>query len=69
MQQAETRRDADELQQIEAAQRRLADGTYGVCEDCGEAIDLRRLVGQSTAARCTACQAMHEHMLHHALHG
>src|SRR3954447_13780351 len=34
---------AQELAQIAAALRRVEAGTYGQCEDCGEAIDERRL--------------------------
>ena len=58
---AKTEQAALELQQVLAAQRRLQDHSYGVCLDCGEAMDLRRLSALPAAALCTACQAIAEH--------
>ena len=52
---------AQELEQVIAARRRLADGSYGECLDCGEEIDLRRLRALPATPYCTACQAIHEH--------
>jgi DnaK suppressor protein len=52
---------AEELEQVIAARRRLQDGSYGECLDCGEEIDLRRLVALPATPYCTACQAIHEH--------
>ncbi|HJV60752.1 MAG TPA: TraR/DksA C4-type zinc finger protein [Albitalea sp.] len=49
-------RDVDELRQVVAAQERIAGGRYGECEDCGETIDMRRLLAQPTARRCAACE-------------
>lgn len=51
---------AAELELIRAALRRIADGSYGECLDCGDPIDLRRLTAVPTAAFCAACQAAHE---------
>lgn len=51
---------AEELSQVLAAQRRVDDGSYGLCEDCGEAIDQRRLLVLPATRYCTACQAIHE---------
>jgi RNA polymerase-binding transcription factor DksA len=51
---------AAELEQVRAALRRIDDGSYGECFDCGDAIDLRRLVALPTAAYCAPCQAVHE---------
>lgn len=50
-----------ELDQVVAALRRIDDGSYGRCKDCGEPIDERRLVAMPAAAYCVACQAVHEH--------
>jgi RNA polymerase-binding protein DksA len=58
--QADLSRDAGELREIEAARRRLDDGTYGICADCGAAIDFERLRAEPAAARCVECQARHE---------
>ncbi len=44
-----------ELGRIEAALRRIADGDYGVCLDCGEEIARGRLKIQPTATRCVRC--------------
>jgi RNA polymerase-binding transcription factor DksA len=57
---AEAERDMTELALIEAAERRLADGTYGYCIDCGVAIPVSRLRANPAAARCTACQTQAE---------
>lgn len=44
-----------ETAQIEAALARIAAGTYGVCEACGEPIDEKRLAALPYAARCIEC--------------
>ena len=57
---AELTRDLAELRDIEAARRRLADGAYGVCADCGVQIPFERLLAEPAAARCVECQRRHE---------
>lgn len=52
---------AGELSLALAALRRLADGNYGRCLDCDEAIDLRRLAAMPATPYCTPCQSIHEH--------
>jgi DnaK suppressor protein len=49
-----------ELTQVSSALRRLDDGSYGVCQECGEPIDERRLLALPATPFCTACQADHE---------
>lgn len=49
-------RHAVELEQIDAALARIADGTYGECEECGGDIGVARLEVQPTARLCIACQ-------------
>ena len=44
-----------EIQQIEQALQRMADGTYGQCVRCGEPIAARRLEALPAAATCMAC--------------
>lgn len=56
----EAGRDLEELHGIDAALRRIDDGSYGTCEMCAGEIDSRRLEAQPTATRCIACQAQHE---------
>jgi RNA polymerase-binding transcription factor DksA len=58
--QAELSRDVAELRAIEAARKRLADGSYGLCADCGAGIDFDRLQAEPSALRCVECQRRHE---------
>jgi len=44
-----------ELQQVEAALRRLSAGRYGTCVACGEPIEPERLAAVPYADRCRAC--------------
>jgi RNA polymerase-binding protein DksA len=53
-------RESRELQDIEAALARIADGSYGVCIDCGEEIGRARLKAYPTARRCLPCQQQDE---------
>lgn len=53
-------RDDAELRDIEAARRRLDDGSYGLCTDCGVEIGFERLHAEPEAARCLDCQRRHE---------
>jgi RNA polymerase-binding protein DksA len=45
----------DHLADIEAALRRVDDGSYGRCESCGQPIASGRLAARPTATRCVAC--------------
>ena len=53
-QSVEARRRA-RLPLIEAALRRLDEGEYGYCTDCGERIPAKRLAIDPTIARCVDC--------------
>lgn len=55
-------RESQELQDIEAALTRIADGSYGSCRDCGEEIGQARLKAYPTAERCLPCQEKNEHL-------
>ena len=57
---AELSRDLQELREIGAALARMSGGSYGTCIDCGGEIALERLRREPTAARCVACQSVHE---------
>lgn len=57
---AEIDRDAGELQRIDGALRRIAEGSYGQCVSCGQEIPKRRLLAEPTAARCVQCQERYE---------
>ena len=45
------------LNEIEDALRRIADGSYGVCDICGNLIPKARLASFPFAKTCTACQS------------
>ena len=51
---------AETLNQIEAALRRLEDGTYGDCFDCGDEITAARLRALPFAVRCRDCEEARE---------
>lgn len=55
-------RESAELLAIDAALQRIADGSYGLCEDCGTAITTARLHANPTALRCVDCQSRLEHV-------
>jgi DnaK suppressor protein len=63
---AEVTRGLNEVRELEAAQARIAQGSYGSCSDCGGAIDLERLRAQPAATRCFDCQRVHEKTYMHA---
>jgi DnaK suppressor protein len=46
-----------QLAAIEAARQRLAAGTYGTCERCGQPIGDERLAARPTAVTCIRCAA------------
>ena len=50
-------RESAELIAIDAALQRIADGSYGLCVDCGVAISTARLHANPTALRCVDCQS------------
>jgi len=45
-----------DLQAVDAALQRLADGRYGLCEDCTAVIPYDRLRHTPQVARCVSCQ-------------
>jgi DnaK suppressor protein len=66
MEQQETalslRRNADRLlAQVNHALERIAAGTYGTCERCGQPIPLERLEARPYATLCMKDQALEEH--------
>ena len=42
--------------EVDDAIERAANGSYGVCTECGDAIPYARLVANPVAIRCAACQ-------------
>nr|WP_299656728.1 TraR/DksA C4-type zinc finger protein [uncultured Tateyamaria sp.] len=55
MAQAQARRRQTERQRIRAALKRIEDGDYGYCSDCGEDIEPKRLEADPTIPRCLDC--------------
>jgi DnaK suppressor protein len=47
-----------ELADLDAADARLSDGTYGVCASCGRAIPLERLRLLPAATLCVPCASI-----------
>ncbi len=58
-------RESAELIEIDAALRRIANGDYGLCTECGCNIPTARLHANPVASRCVACQDQAEHSPHH----
>ena len=48
------------VSKIDAALKRLKEGTYGFCEETGEQIGLERLIARPIATLCIAAQEKHE---------
>ena len=48
------------ISKIDAALKRLKEGTYGFCEETGEAIGLKRLIARPIATLSIAAQEKHE---------
>ncbi len=56
-------RHSEELAECLSALERIEAGSFGLCTDCDEEIELSRLKACPTAARCIRCQTRHEHAL------
>jgi DnaK suppressor protein len=53
-------RESAELVAIDEALKRVADGSFGLCVDCGVEVGTARLHANPTAMRCLACQEKRE---------
>ncbi len=53
-------RDRNLISKIESALERIEEGTYGICEECGKAISLKRLKARPVTTRCIACKKKQE---------
>ncbi|MGH8666396.1 MAG: TraR/DksA family transcriptional regulator [Burkholderiales bacterium] len=62
---AEARRDLRELRELDGALTGLAEGTYGICDACGDDIPFERLRVNPGAMRCVRCQSMYEKTHNH----
>jgi len=52
--------EAARLRQIEDALRRIEEGTYGYCRECGEPIEEGRLLAKPFATLCISCKEAEE---------
>lgn len=50
----------NEIRDIEAALARMNTGTFGICIDCADELELARLRAFPTARRCLMCQEKYE---------
>ena len=48
------------IRKIRQALQRIDDGTYGICEECGEDISLARLKARPVTRLCINCKAKQE---------
>ena len=48
------------IRKIQAALQRIEDGSYGVCEDCGEEIGVPRLKARPVTKLCINCKSKQE---------
>lgn len=48
----------DLMEQVQAALRRIDDGTYGVCESCGGEVGRERIEALPYAAHCVECASL-----------
>jgi DnaK suppressor protein len=44
------------IKKIDEALKRIEDGTFGECEECGENIEVKRLEARPTATLCVTCK-------------
>ncbi|HEX3037094.1 MAG TPA: TraR/DksA family transcriptional regulator [Thermodesulfobacteriota bacterium] len=51
-----TDREREKLQRVEDALKRIEEGTYGICEVCGDEIDKDRLMVMPFTKLCLSCQ-------------
>jgi len=49
------------LAKIDEALDRMDEGTFGMCEDCEEPIEPRRLEARPVSTQCVACKEKQEH--------
>ncbi len=48
--------DREALQRVDEALQRIVNGTYGVCAECGQELNRKRLEAVPWASHCIACQ-------------
>ena len=54
------KRELNHLKKIDAALKKIEDGSYGECESCGEQIAVARLMARPVAQLCIDCKTAQE---------
>lgn len=55
-------RESHLIRKIKSALERIEDGTYGICEVCGENISIKRLMARPVTSKCIECKEREEKM-------
>lgn len=50
------------IRKIKSALERIEDGTYGICEVCGDNISVKRLLARPVTSKCIECKEREEKM-------
>ena len=58
-------RQVNEMREVQATLKRLAELDFGDCIECGGEIGFERLMALPTAERCVRCQELHEKTYSH----
>lgn len=53
-------RESKLIKKIKQALERIKNGTYGICESCGEEISIKRLKARPVTTQCIECKAKEE---------
>jgi DnaK suppressor protein len=53
-------REAKLIKKIKSGLERMENGTYGICESCGEDISLKRLKARPVTTQCIDCKSKEE---------
>jgi len=53
-------RESKLIEKVREALKRIGDGTYGICELCGEKISLKRLEARFVTTKCIKCKKEEE---------
>jgi len=53
-------RESKLIKKIKKALERIEDGTFGICETCGEEISIKRLKARTVTTQCIDCKTKEE---------
>lgn len=53
-------REKKHLEKIEEALKKIEEGTFGICEDCGKKIEHKRLLARPETTLCIECKIKQE---------